>query len=192
MANDISKQLSKTIDKINKALKEVQTGAFLSSVGNMVVPMIQGRVRRGYSVDKSEGQESKFAPLSKSYIEQRKGKAIYFKQTTSQKLSRVPNNSTTSKYFKFKQQFSSDVASATRSNLNQFGKMINDLGFRLLSKAIEVRPTTKYARELTAIHEVGNSKLPARPYLHLSVKEIIKVRQLFEKKLGSAIRSLIK
>jgi hypothetical protein len=194
--SDLNSKLNKFTQKLLSSLKELQSPVFLNSVGELVVPMIQSRVRRGYGVKWTGSNEEKFTALSKSYIEQRRGKAIYFKQTTAQKILRIPKTIKTSKYFDFKEQFNSSVTSATRSNLNQFGKMIDSLRFRLLSKKVEISNVGTHHegmsnKELTGIHETGNSKLPARPYLHLSSKELLKVRQLFEKKIGSAIRNLI-
>jgi hypothetical protein len=194
--SDLNSKLDKFTQNLLKALKELQSPVFLNSVGELVVPMIQGRVRRGYSVERTDNDEKKFTSLSKSYMEQRAGKAIYFKQTTTQKILRIPKNKITEKYFKFKEQFNPSVASAKRSNLNQYGKLIDSLRFRLLSKKIEISHSGNHHKgmsnaELAKLHENGDLKLPSRPYLHLSSKELLKVRQLFEKKIGSAIRNLI-
>jgi len=187
MANDISKQLNSFVTKLNKALDKVSSLQFLESVGKYTVPMIQGRVRRGYGVEKTDDEEKSFERLSAKYIERREGKKQSGPRSKQKKLTT--------------QEKLSAYTSPSKSNLTFTGKFIESIRYKLFKGKIEIGVSGKHKsgkktvdnKDILKGHEFGVAKrnLPARPFLHLSANEKKKIRQLFERQLGGAIRSLI-
>lgn len=94
MANKLDELVKR---KLETALKQLATPAFLLEVGEQVKKDIIKRTKLGYGVSEPEGGQSKLKPLSGNYTVQRK---------------KLPLDSTTS---------------PKKSNLTQTGKMLNDI-----------------------------------------------------------------
>lgn len=174
--SDIQSQLKNFTNSLKKALDQIASLNTMDEIGKLSVQLIQTRTRRGYSVEESGKDEKTFEKLSRAYIERRKGKKQTGERSKQKKLTT--------------QEKLSGYTSPTKSNLTFTGKMIEALTYRLFKGKVEILPGDKRAKNLTQYHEEGNSKLPKRPYMHLSKKEIEKVRQLFERKINSVIRKL--
>jgi len=190
--NDFKKQFQVAAKKIQDNLNSINSNENLQKIAPQIVTMMQSRVRRGFGVDKSGDKQKKFTPLSKSYIEYRAGRAVYFKHPSTNKTVRVEKSKKTSMYFKFKTPINKNVTSVSRSNLSLTGQMIDSIKYSILNSKIKLYLSNPRAEKLAGFHETGSKILPRRRFFHLSDMEIKKIKQMFQLTVSSALRELIK
>jgi hypothetical protein len=154
----------KKLDKLKEAYQQLLKAKYQKKIGTAAEDMIRVRTRLGYGVEENEKPRDKLAKLSTSYVKQRK--------TTLQKI------------------LNRDVASPKKSNLSLTGRMLRDIDSKAERYGFKVYPGNNRAKKLTEYAEEGSSNRPQRKYMHLSDKEITKVKQEIDRTLRAILKTI--
>jgi hypothetical protein len=175
--SNLAKQLRKQVEKaIDKAVKKIKSSSEMQNFADLTAEIIRRRTRLGYGVKSPGARRERLKPLSESYIEQRRGDAVYFTDDQGQ-VRRV----TTSDKFKQRKKLSARTT-PNKSNLTFTDQMLDSLTGFARSGEFKVEPTGQRDDGLTN-RQVAEYVEEERPFLTLSRSEIKQLQQSVTKRL---------
>ena len=147
--------------KVDKVIREAFSSANLKSTGEETVRQMKGRIRQGKAVFENGKKEERFKALAESTVKARRRKSL------------------------------GSFASVNRSNLNESGDMVDSISaFVVNAGSIDASVVIDVAPEeftKAKAHHEGNSRLPKRPFMFLSNKEIKRVTVSLQSLIDKAI-----
>ena len=153
--------------EINKAVDRVKSRQNMQKIVDEAAVIIRRRTLLGFGVPVDGRKRERLKKLSSSYIEQRKGQAVYF-TSKSGKVIRVPTSA------KFRSRMSlSTKTTPSKSNLTLTGQLLDSLkgtvtGFgRGVIKVTGQRDDGGTNEDIASFVDDNG-----RPFLHLSNNEI--------------------
>lgn len=189
------KNLSKELERaLKKTLVEISKPSSMLSIGNELKEDIVKRTRLGFGTDKNNGPRRKLEPLSKSYVEQRKGNLSFW---TNSKGKSVPVNTKGKKlsakqrarnkeYISKNNQSLDSTTRATKSNLTRTGKMLSRLGVLAgVGRAIIGLKTSKETKKAAFVSK-------KRPFMFATKQQINRLTRSLRKRLDIIIERKIK
>jgi phage gpG-like protein len=76
----------------------------------------------------------------------------------------------------------------SKSNLTETGQMLNDITYSTSQNSIRIFFKTERSDTIALYHETGTSKMPARPFFHLTKTEAKEVNRILERNRNDFIR----
>ena len=150
-----------TLEKLKKAYAELLKANNMKKIAASSEDVVRARTRRGYGVKKNEEKKEKLAKLKPSYV------------TKREKMSNLSEKTTPGK-----------------SNLTLSGKMLDSLESRAEKYGFKIYPGNTRAEKLTEYAEDGSANREPRPYMHLSDKEILKIKQEIDRTLRAILKTI--
>lgn len=121
---DFSKQLEKSL---RSAEKELSSRSNMTKLGRSLADDIVKRTRLGYGVRENGGRRERLAPLSNSYVEQRRGKLGFFSKD-GKTIPVKPDTASSKTYLQQTRPKLAGTTSPKKSNLTQTGRMLRSIG----------------------------------------------------------------
>jgi hypothetical protein len=186
MADTKVKNAKRIADALDSLIAEIKAPESMRRFGQLAADMIKLRTRLGSGVAKDGSEKQKLKPLSKTYIEVRKGN-LAFKTSPS-----------TGKPIPFKPDANgakmtlSNQTSPSKSNLTRSGQLLDSegvtsVGYGTVSVGPSGQRTDRKSNEDVAKYVTD----AGRPFNHLSKTELKRLQEAVKKELRDRIKRVL-
>lgn len=180
------KNAAKELNKIlNKALNEIQSESFIGELADESEELVRKRTRLGFGVDTPGGKKKKLEPLKDSYVQQRRNKVAFYKdsQKITHPITKVTRKMTLGKGTRPK-----------KSNLTRTGQMLEELTSKIKRTAGRILITLTFksseSRQKAEYAHKGSENRKKRIFMNLSKAEGNQIIKRVRAKVTEIIRKL--
>jgi hypothetical protein len=182
LAIDIKRFRRQLEKSFKESVKELESRQNMTQLGKSLSEDIKKRTRLGYGVEKNGARRQRLAPLSDSYVEQRRGRLTFRKNSKGKPYPISSENKSGKKFLSSNKLRIDSTTSAKKSNLTQSGRMLRSIGvlFTGVGRVVIGFNTRKRAQIAAFVSKV-------RPFFFATNNEEKRLIKRTQKKLNELI-----